>query len=70
MTASAFAPPFAVIVVPSSGSSAISIGGPFPLPTFSPIKSIGASSRSPSPITTVPAIARLFNASRIASTAA
>ena len=37
ITASALAPPFAVIVVPSSGSSAMSIGGPFPLPTFSPI---------------------------------
>src|ERR1700736_1348325 len=70
MTARALAPPLAVIVVPSSGSSAISIGGPFPVPTFSPIKSIGASSRSPSPMTTVPAIDRLFSASRIASTAA
>jgi len=48
----------------------MSIGGPFPLPTFSPINSIGASSRSPSPMTTVPAMARLFNASRMASTAA
>src|SRR6516165_6509901 len=70
MTASALALPFAVIVVPSSGSSAMSIGGPFPVPTLSPIKSIGASSRSPSPMTTVPAIERLFSASRIASTAA
>src|SRR6266478_889896 len=70
MTARALAPPLAVIVVPSSGSSAISIGGPFPVPTFSPIKSIGASSRSPSPMTTVPAIDRLLSASLIASTAA
>src|SRR5258708_1686447 len=70
MPARALAPPLAVIVVPSSGSSAMSIGGPFPVPTFSPIKSIGASSRSPSPMTTVPAIDRLLSASRIASTAA
>src|SRR6266850_1416167 len=70
MTANALAPPLAVIVVPSSGSSAMSIGGPFPVPTFSPIKSIGASSRSPSPMTTVPAIDRLLSASLIASTAA
>src|SRR5215472_18793270 len=70
MTASALALPFAVIVVPSRGSSAMSIGGPFPVPTLSPIKSIGASSRSPSPMTTVPAIDKLFNASLIASTAA
>ncbi len=36
-TASALAPPFAVRVVPSSGSSAMSILGPCPVPTFSPI---------------------------------
>src|SRR6516164_6711041 len=48
----------------------MSIGGPFPVPTFSPIKSIGASSRSPSPMTTVPAIDRLLSAPLIASTAA
>ena len=29
------------------------------MPTFSPMKSIGASSRSPSPITTVPSIGQL-----------
>src|SRR5438477_1066831 len=69
-TASALAPPLAVIVVPSSGSSAMSILGPCPVPTVSPIYSIGASSRSPSPITTVPSIDRLFSACRIASTAA
>src|SRR5579871_6906318 len=70
MTASALAPPLAVIVVPSSGSKAMSIRGPWPVPTFSPIYSIGASSRSPSPITTVPSIVRLLRACRIASTAA
>jgi hypothetical protein len=35
MTDSALGPPLAVIVVPSSGSSAMSIFGP-PAPTFSP----------------------------------
>ena len=55
-TASAFGPALAVMVVPSSGSSAMSIFGPVPCapPTFSPMNSMGASSRSPSPITTVP----------------
>ena len=57
-------------VVPSSGSTAMSTFGPVPAPTFSPMNSIGASSRSPSPITTVPAIGRLFISRRMASTAA
>ena len=70
MTASAWEPPLAVMVVPSSGSSAMSIFGPLPLPTSSPIYSIGASSRSPSPITTLPSMFRLFSALRMASTAA
>src|SRR3546814_20038605 len=50
----------------------MSILGPLPvaLPTFSPLYSIGAPSRSPSPITTVPSIYRVLNAARIASTAA
>ena len=39
-------------------------------PTFSPMNSIGASSRSPSPITTVPSIGSLLSSRRIASTAA
>ena len=39
----------------------MSIGGP-PAPTFSPIYSIGASSISPSPITTVPSMATVSNA--------
>ena len=60
------------MVVPSSGSSAISIFGPVPgaPPTFSPMNSIGASSRSPSPITTVPSMSSSSNALRMASTAA
>src|ERR1700716_2752320 len=57
-------------VVPSSGSTAISTCGPAFSPTFSPMNSIGASSRSPSPITTVPSIGSLLSSRRIASTAA
>src|ERR1700681_3928444 len=57
-------------VVPSSGSTAISTFGPAFNPTFSPMNSIGASSRSPSPITTVPSIGSLLSSRRIASTAA
>ena len=70
ITARALAIFFAVNVVPSRGSRAISIFGPSPVPTFSPINSIGASSRSPSPITISPSISILFNSLRIASTAA
>ena len=40
-----------------------------PAPTCSPMNSIGASSRSPSPITTVPRMSIASNARRIASTA-
>ena len=43
---------------------------PLLLPTFSPMNSIGASSISPSPITTVPSIGSLLSSRRIASTAA
>src|SRR6185312_14936050 len=57
-------------VVPSSGSTAISTRGPALSPTFSPMNSIGASSRSPSPITTVPSIGSLLSSRRMASTAA
>src|ERR1041385_5757174 len=57
-------------VVPSSGSTAISTLGPVLRPTSSPMNSIGASSRSPSPITTVPWIGSLLSSRRIASTAA
>src|ERR1700689_4128097 len=49
-------------VVPSSGSTAMS--------TFGPMNSIGASSISPSPITTVPSIGSLPSSRRMASTAA
>src|ERR1043165_49602 len=61
---------FAHKVVPSSGSTAISTFGPVLRPTSSPMNSIGASSRSPSPITTVPWIGSLLSSRRIASTAA
>src|ERR1700704_3062493 len=57
-------------VVPSSESTAISTCGPALMPTFSPMNSIGASSRSPSPITTVPSMGSLLSSRRIASTAA
>src|SRR6476620_10647182 len=51
-------------VVPSSGSTAISTFGPALVPTFSPMKSIGASSSSPSPITTVPSMGSLLSSGR------
>ena len=57
-------------VVPSSGSTAMSTFGPPLQPTFSPMNSIGASSISPSPITTVPSIGSLLSSRRMASTAA
>jgi hypothetical protein len=56
ITAIAFGCPSAVNRVPSSGSTATSTSGPVPLPTCSPLKSIGASSFSPSPITTTPSM--------------
>ena len=62
--------PLATNEVPSIGSTAISTAIPRPFPTLSPIFSIGALSFCPSPITTVPAIAMLLSASRIAFTAA
>jgi hypothetical protein len=43
---------------------------PLSVPTSSPMNSIGASSRSPSPITTVPLIGSLLSSRRMASTAA
>jgi hypothetical protein len=57
-------------VVPSSGSTAMSTLGPDPVPTFSPMNSIGASTISPSPITTVPSMVSALNSRRMASTAA
>src|SRR5439155_6780618 len=70
ITTIAFGWPFAVSRVPSRGSTATSTPGPWPLPTCSPLKSIGASSFSPSPITTTPSISTVSSISRIASTAA
>ena len=68
-TEKALGSPFAVNLVPSNGSTAISNLGPFNVPSFSPIYNIGASSISPSPITTVPSIFILFNSLLIGSTA-
>src|SRR3954469_2703356 len=62
--------PFAVRRVPSSGSTATSTAGPWPSPTSSPLKSIGASSFSPSPITTTPSIETVSRIARMPSTAA
>src|SRR5215211_2200657 len=70
ITAIALGWPSAQRRVPSSGSTATSTSGPLPLPTSSPLKSIGASSFSPSPITTMPAIEIVSSIARIASTAA
>ena len=56
--------------MPSTGSTAISINGPFPVPSFSPIYNIGASSSSPSPITTSPLISNLLRFFLISSVAA
>ena len=56
ITAMALFMPLAVSVVPSIGSTATSHSGPVPSPTSSPLKSIGALSFSPSPMTTVPRI--------------
>ncbi len=62
--------PLAMSVVPSMGSTATSHQGPSPLPTSSPLNSMGASSFSPSPITTMPRMETLPMSWRIASTAA
>ena len=56
ITASALGIPWAASVVPSSGSTAMSTSGGEPSPMCSPLASIGASSFSPSPITTKPSI--------------
>ena len=69
ITEKAFPCPLAVNFVPSSGSTAISNLGPFKVPNFSPIYNIGASSISPSPITTVPSMLILFSSLLIGSTA-
>jgi hypothetical protein len=62
--------PLAVSVVPSIGSTATSISGPIPEPTRSPLNSMGASSFSPSPMTTTPFISTVPISTRIALTAA
>src|SRR5262245_6941750 len=68
-TAMAFGAPVAQRFVPSSGSAAMSTGALPSRPTFSPRNSIGASSRSPSPITMVPSMSTLSISLRMASTA-
>src|SRR3954470_23789491 len=70
MTATAFGMPFAISVVPSIGSTATSHSAPVPSPTSSPLYSIGASSFSPSPMTTTPFMLTVPMRARIASTAA
>src|SRR4051812_9766295 len=70
MTASALGMPLAASVVPSSGSTAMSTCGGLPSPMRSPLNSIGASSFSPSPMTTVPSMLTVPSTSRMASTAA
>ena len=59
MTARAPPRPRAVRVVPSMGSTAMSVSGGVPSPIFSPLKSIGALSFSPSPMTTIPSMGTL-----------
>src|SRR3954454_19383827 len=61
--------PSEMSVVPSMGSTAMSTDGP-PAPISSPLKSIGASSFSPSPMTTTPSISTELRTRRMASTAA
>src|SRR3954447_8756606 len=70
ITASAFPRPSEVSVVPSMGSTAMSTAGGVPSPICSPLKSIGASSFLPSPMTTMPSIATVDSTTRMASTAA
>ena len=70
ITARALPRPLAVSVVPSTGSTAMSVAGPEPSPTNSPLNSMGASSFSPSPITTMPSMGTLWRVIRMASTAA
>src|SRR5215212_11607591 len=70
MTAIALGMPLAMSMVPSMGSTATSHSGPWPSPTCSPLKSIGAWSFSPSPMTTTPFMLTVPMSARIASTAA
>ncbi len=66
----AFGMPLAFRVVPSMGSTAMSTSGPVPSPTRSPLNSMGASSFSPSPMTTMPFIDTVETRVRMAFTAA
>ncbi len=66
MTARAPPRPRAVEVVPSIGSTAMSALGGVPSPIRSPLKSMGALSFSPSPMTTTPSMAMLERTIRIA----
>src|SRR4051794_8351800 len=70
MTAIAFGCPSAASRGPPSGAAAPSTSGREPEPTSSPLKSIGALSFSPSPMTTTPAMFTVPSISRMASTAA
>ena len=70
MTASAPPRPCAVSVVPSMGSTAMSVNGGVPSPIFSPLNNIGAWSFSPSPMTTIPSMGTDESTVRRASTAA
>ena len=66
----AFARPNATLSVHSRGSTAKSISGFPPFPTFSPVYNSGASSLLPSPITIRPVKLMSLKRPRIASTAA
>src|SRR5215213_3693141 len=56
--------------VPSMGSTATSISGAEPFPTFSPLYNIGALSFSPSPMMMIPFISTVWSTIRMALTAA
>src|SRR5918995_1090905 len=70
MTASALGIPSAHRRVPSRGSTAMSTSGGVPSPICSPLWSIGASSFSPSPITTTPSMWIVCRTACMPSTAA
>ncbi|OPZ37398.1 MAG: hypothetical protein BWY99_01881 [Synergistetes bacterium ADurb.BinA166] len=53
--------PRAVSLVPSMGSTAMSTSGSGSAPRCSPLNSMGASSFSPSPMTTTPDIGTVFS---------
>ena len=70
ITARAPPRPRAVEVVPSTGSTAMSVLGGLPSPMRSPLNSMGALSFSPSPITTSPSMEMEDSTIRMALTAA